>query len=194
MAEKLEIRPVTADRWSDLEMLFGANGAYSNCWCMFWRVKRKEFDQLHREGRKARLHEMTQKNEIPGILAYVDGQPAGWCSVGPRESFLALESSRILKRVDDQPVWSIVCFFIGKPYRRGGMLAHLVRGAVEYAHRSGARIVEGYPIDLEAPKLAGQRLTGCSGYMGIAAAFRQAGFVEVGRASETQLIMRHTKK
>jgi GNAT superfamily N-acetyltransferase len=194
MVEKIEIQPVTVDRWDDLEALFGANGAYSNCWCMFWRVKRKEFDQLHREGRKAKLHEMTRKNEIPGILAYVAGQPAGWCSVGPRESFLALESSRILKRVDDQPVWSIVCFFVGKGFRGQGMMSALVHGAVAYARSRGARIVEGYPIDLESPKLAGRKLTGCSGYMGIAAAFRQAGFVEVGRASETQLIMRHVEK
>jgi GNAT superfamily N-acetyltransferase len=94
--------------------------------------------------------------------------------------------------VDEQPVWSIVCFFVDKAIRKRGLMVALVRGAVAYARSNGAQFVEGYPIDMQSPKLAGQKLGGCSGYMGIAAAFRKNGFVEVGRASETQLIMRYT--
>ena len=187
----LEIHPLIADRWNDLEILFGEHGAYSNCWCMFWRLRRKEFNAMGGDGRRAFLHDLTMQNEIPGLLAYMDGKPAGWCSVGPRENYLALENSRILKHVDNQPIWSIVCFFIGKAFRKKGLMTALIRGAVEYAQLKGARIVESYPIDMQSPKLAGQKLTGCSGYMGIAAAFRENGFVEAGRASETQLIMRY---
>lgn len=86
------------------------------------------------------------------------------------EQYAALENSRILKHVDDQPVWFVVCFYVAK----------------------AARIVEGYPIDMQTPKLAGQKLTSYAGYMGVASVFRDVGFVEVGRASETQLIMRYT--
>lgn len=190
--ENVVIYPATAERWPDLESLFGAKGAYGRCWCQFWRMKRADFNRLKGEGTKAALRAMTLANEVPGVLAYVDGRPIGWCSIGPRETYPALESSRTLKRVDGRPVWSIVCFFVAKDWRRRGLMAKLVRGAVDYAREQGAKIVEGYPVDMQAPNLAGQKLSGCAGYMGLAAVFRDAGFELVARASEDQLIMRYT--
>ena len=187
----IEVFPATADRWADLEALFGEHGASGGCWCMFWRMARAEFNRSTGEDRKAALKEMTLAGKVPGVLAYAGGQIAGWCSIGPRESYSALVKSRILKPIDQEPVWSIVCFYVAKAHRRSGMLVALLRGAVDYAGQQGARIVEGYPTDLQTPKLAGQKLKGDSGYMGIASAFRAAGFSEVGRASETQLIMRY---
>ncbi len=189
---QVEVLPATAERWPDLEALFGKNGACAGCWCMWWRLSRSEYKRGQGEGNKAALKEMTLGNRVPGLLAYVGGRPAGWCSIGPREQFAALEGSRILTRVDDQPVWSIVCFFVPRLFRRRGLLAELVRGAVRYAQQQGAQIVEAYPIDTQVPKLAGKKLTGAGGYMGIASTFPDLGFVEVARASETQLIMRYT--
>ena len=192
MNPSVEILPLTADRWRDLEGLFGDRGAYAGCWCMYWRLERGEFNKLKGEGTKALLKELAEHNDIPGLLAYMDGKAVGWCSVGPRENYRALENSRVLKRVDEQPIWSIVCFFIDKGFRKQGLMSALVRGAVAFARSRGAKFVEAYPTDMEAPRLAGHKLGGCSGYMGIARAFRENGFVEVGRASETQLIMRCT--
>jgi GNAT superfamily N-acetyltransferase len=128
------------------------------------------------------------------LLAYADGEPVGWCSVGPREDYAALENSRILKRVDDKPVWSIVCFFVDKTARKQGVMQELLAGAVKFAKSKGAKIVEGYPIDMQSPKLAGQKLNSYSGYMGIASVYREVGFKQVGAASETQLIMRYVIK
>jgi GNAT superfamily N-acetyltransferase len=191
---EVDIFPVTAERWNDLETLFGPKGAYSGCWCMFWRLKRTDFNKMSGEGRKAMLKDTTFRNEVPGVLAYIGDQPIGWCSVGPRESFIALENSRILKRLDDTPVWSIVCFYVAKAFRKKGMMLELVRGAVGYAGQEGARVIEAYPIDMQTHQLAGKKLTGYSGYMGIASIFRAAGFVRVADASETQLIMRYVMK
>ncbi len=187
-----EVYPVTADRWPDLEALFGPKGAYAGCWCMNWRLKRSLYKELDGEGRKAELRHLTHTDHAPGVLAYQDGMPVGWCSIGPREAFAALETSRILRRIDDQPVWAIVCYYVAKTARRSGLMAALLRGAVAYARQQGARIIEGYPIDMQTPLLSGQKLTGYSGYMGLASVYRDAGFVEIGRASETQLIMRYT--
>lgn len=188
---KIEVVPATAERWPDLETLFGKNGACAGCWCMWWRLSRSEFKRLQGEGNKAMLREMTLGNQVPGVLAYANGHPVGWCSIGPRKGYAALASSRNLTPVDDQPVWSIVCFFMARPFRRRGLLPELVRGAVRYAQEQGAHIVEAYPINTEAVRLSGKKLTGLSGYMGIASTFGALGFVEVGRASETQLIMRY---
>ena len=190
----VEVYPATAERWKDIESLFGAKGAYAGCWCMFWRLDRADFKRMKGEGTKAVLKGMTTSNNVAGLLAYVDGQPIGWCSISPRKDYAALENSRILKRIDDMPVWSIVCFFVAKPFRNKSITSKLLRGAVKYAEQQGARIIEGYPIDMQTDKLAGQKLNSYSGYMGIASIFRAAGFVKVADASETQLIMRYTVK
>ena len=189
---QVEVIPASAERWNDLEALFGAKGAYANCWCMFWRLRRTDFSALKGEGRRLALRDLTCNNQVPGVLAYADGTAVGWCSISPRQQYAALENSRILKRIDDQPVWSIVCFFVAKGYRGKGVMHQLLRGAVDYARQRGASIVEAYPIDLQAPKLSGQTLKGCGGYMGIASVFRAMGFEDVKRVSDTQVIMRLT--
>jgi GNAT superfamily N-acetyltransferase len=189
--DQIEVYPATAERWIDLETLFGKHGASDDCWCMFWRLRRKNFTQLNGEGRKAELKQRTLENQIPGLLAYVNGQVAGWCSVAPREQYLALEYSRKLKRIDDKPVWSIVCFYVNKAYRLQGIMEALIHGAVDYARQNEAKIVEAYPIDMQTSQLSGHKLTGDGGYMGIASIFRKEGFVQVGRASDTKLIMRY---
>jgi GNAT superfamily N-acetyltransferase len=155
-------------------------------------MRRVDFHRLSSDERKAALQELADRYKASGFLAYANGQAIGWCSAGPREEFAGLENSRILKRVDDQPVWSIVCYYVAKPARRSGVMRALLRGVIDYAGQHGARIIEGYPIDMQTSKLAGRKLTGYSGFMGIASVFREVGFVEVGRASETQLIMRYT--
>jgi GNAT superfamily N-acetyltransferase len=180
----LEFRPVTPERWPDLEALFEEHGAYGGCWCMWWRLKRSEFAKQIGQGNKEALKRIVEAGEVPGLLAYADGQPVAWCSVAPRETFPALERSRTLKRVDDKPVWAIVCFFVAKSARRKGVMLKLLRAAVEYARSHGARIVEGYPVE------PARTLSGASGFTGIVSTFRQAGFVEVLRRSRTQPIMR----
>ncbi|HEY6072970.1 MAG TPA: GNAT family N-acetyltransferase [Anaerolineales bacterium] len=191
MQPKITIVPVTPDRWNDLATLFGERGASEGCWCMFWRVRRKDFQHMNSADNREALHEITERGEEPGLLAYIDGKPVGWCSVGPRESYAALEHSSKYKRVDDQPVWSIVCFFMDSAARGQGLMNALIHGAVAYAKNHGAKIVEAYPTDMQSDDLIGKRLSGDGGYMGIASAFRKAGFVEAARPSETKIIMRY---
>ncbi len=182
----LEFHPVTPDRWQDLEALFGKNGAYGGCWCMWWRVTRSQFGKQAGQGNKEALKATVDSGEVPGLLAYASGQPIAWCSIAPREVFLSLERSRTLKRVDDQPVWSIVCFFVAKPYRRKGLMAELLRAAINYARQCGAKIVEGYPIEPkhdDSPPV--------STFTGIFSSFQEVGFVEVARRSEKRPIMRY---
>lgn len=183
--ETFQFQPVTPDRWPDLERLFGPRGACAGCWCMWWRLKRSEFEQQKGEGNRQAMRQIVESGQVPGILAYADGQPVGWCSVAPREHFPALDRSRILKRVDDEPVWSVACFFVAKPFRGRGITVALLRAAVDYAKGHGARIVEGYPVE---PKEG--RSPDAFVWTGLASTFRRAGFVEVLRRSETRPIMR----
>jgi GNAT superfamily N-acetyltransferase len=185
--EELGFAPLTAARWDDLEELFGERGASGGCWCMWWRLKRSEYEQQKGEGNRLALKEIVDSSEILGILAYdAEGQPVEWCSVAPREHFPVLERSRVLKRIDDKPVWSIVCLFVGKPLRRKGLTVALIKAAVEYVRESGGKIVEGYPVE---PRK--DRMPDVFAWTGLASSFRKAGFREQLRRSETRPIMRY---
>jgi GNAT superfamily N-acetyltransferase len=182
----LVYHPVTPDRWEDFETLFGPRGAVGGCWCMWWRVKRSVFDAQKGDGNRLIMKAIIESGEVPGLLAYDSGRPVGWCSVAPRDNFSVLARSRILKPVDDRLVWSAVCFFIDKGYRRQGVSVGLINAAKDYAKENGAEIVEGYPVepkDGSAPDVFV--------FTGLVEAFRQAGFVEVARRSETRPIMRY---
>lgn len=183
---KLEFHSVTPKRWRDLEKLFGERGACGGCWCMCWRLKRSQFEKQKGAGNKKALKKIVAAGEVPGLLAYAGREPVGWCSVAPREAFPVLENSRILKRVDDQPVWSASCFFVARPYRRQGLSVKLLRAAVAYAKKKGARMVEGYPVE---PKKS--PMPDVFAWTGLASAFRRAGFKEVLRRSPTRPIMRY---
>src|SRR5512133_3433607 len=153
---KFSFHPATPERWDDLENLFGKNGANAGCWCMFWRLERAMFKKTKGDSNHQILKQIVEASQQPGILAYEDKQAVGWCGIAPREQLLALENSRILKRVDDQPVWSITCFFVTKESRQKGIMEALVKAAVKHAKSHGAKIVEAYPIDMQSPKLQGQ--------------------------------------
>ncbi len=182
---RLEFHPLTLARWRDLERLFGERGACAGCWCMFWRLKRSEFDKKKGEGNRKALRKIVAAGQEPGILAYAEGEPVGWCALAPRESYPVLENSRVLKRIDNQPAWSIPCFFVAKPFRRKGLTVQLLKAAIAYARNRGATIVEGYPVQPKKP-----RMPDIFAYTGLASAFLKAGFVEVARRSPTRPIMR----
>ena len=185
-ANELEFKPVSNDLWADLEKLFGKHGAYSGCWCMWWRIKRSEFTKQHGDGNKKALKKIVDSGDVPGILAYYQGRPVAWCSVAPRDRFTVLDRSPKLKRVDDKPVWSIVCFFFEKTFRGLGMTRIMIDAAIDYAGQQGAKIIEAYPLDKKHSKH-----TALEAFTGFASTFKKAGFSEVIRRSAIRPILRY---
>jgi GNAT superfamily N-acetyltransferase len=183
---EIEIRALTPARWRDLERLFGERGACGGCWCMYWRLTRAEYERKKGAGNKRAFRRIVESGPPPGLLAYARGKPVAWCAVGPREAYPTLERSRVLARVDDQPAWSVTCFFVARPFRRQGITVRLLEAAADLARKKGARIVEGYPVE---PKKGS--IPDVFAYTGFPSAYRKAGFVEVLRRSETRPIMRH---
>ena len=176
--------PVTPERWPDLERLFGERGACAGCWCLWWRLPAVQWRAQRGEANRRALEDLVRVGPPPGLLAYVDGEPVGWCALAPRAEYSRFAKSRTLQPVDDQPVWSVVCFFVARPFRGRGVSAGLLAAAAEFARRGGARILEGYPVD---PK---SRQADAFVYTGLASLFRRAGFVEVARRSPTRPIVR----
>jgi hypothetical protein len=179
--------PLTPDRWNDFELLFGPRGACAGCWCMYWKLPRRVFKAGQGEQNHQNQKQLVASGKIPGLLAYVDGIPAGWMAIEPRENYPLLENSRILKPLDNLSVWSITCFFVSKNFRNQGMTVALLKAGIEHVARNGGKVVEGYPID---PKREG-KVPPAFVYTGLASAFLQAGFKEAERRSETRPIMRY---
>lgn len=153
---------------------------------MLWRLKRSEFEKQKGDANRRAMKKRVHAGQIPGILAYVAKVPAGWCAVEPRESFPALTRSKILKPLDDQPAWSITCFFIDKKYRNAGLSVKLIKAAVQYVKKQGGRIVEGYPVEPRKEKMPA-----VFAWTGFSSAFLRAGFKEVARRSDTRPFMRY---
>ena len=187
---ELSFHPLTIDRWKDFENLFGAKGACAGCWCMYWFMNKKEYDEKRSDGRtKKEMKKIVKDNIEPGIIAYADNKPAGWIAIQPREKYTKLSNSKILQPIDDKPVWSIVCFFVHKDYRKMGISVELIKNACNFAASKGGMIVEAYPTDTRTKNSAPVFI-----YTGTLSAFKKAGFKEVARRSETRPIMRKKLK
>ena len=180
---------LTKERWNDFTELFGEKGGCAGCWCMYWRVRRKLYEQNKGDGNKRAIKKIVTSGTIPGILAYKNSKPVGWCSVAPRDDFPVLENSRVLKRIDEKPVWSVVCFFVKKEFRGNGVSINLLEAAKKYVKDKGGKIIEGYPIEPKQDKFPE-----AFAWVGLASAFRKAGFKEIARRSETRPIMRFILK
>ncbi len=173
--------PVTPDRLADLDRFSRAHGKFRYCSCMRWRMPGAQYQKSTKEQRVVALEDRVRQSIPIGILAYLDGDPVGWCSVAPYATYVALQRYKALAPIDDTPVWSIVCFFVDAKVRRRGLTAGLLKAAVKYARSQGALVVEGYPVE------PGSRLYT---YMGSPAAFRKAGFQDVAPPERERRIMR----
>ena len=184
MTNQFSFKPLKRNLWTDLEELFGPNGACAGCWCMYWKLRGKAFDEVRGYETRQMHKSIVDSGVATGLLAYLHGEVVGWIAVEPREAYERLAHSRTLKPVDEQPVWSVTCFFVAKKFRRRGVTVEMLRAAVEHVKKQGGKIVEGYPVetqkDLPAPFI----------YTGTASAFQRAGFKEVARHSPTRPIFR----
>jgi GNAT superfamily N-acetyltransferase len=188
-AERVAVRPLTPERWRDLVELFGPErGANRGCWCMWFRLSPRAFDDGANEGgrkNRAALKRIVDGGRVPGLLAYLDDRAVGWVSMAPREEFPRIERSPRTRPPDDRPAWSIVCFYIRRGHRSAGVATALLRAAVDHARSAGARLVEAYPVDP-----AGGRISNGEGYWGLLPMYERAGFREVERRLPRRPIVR----
>jgi GNAT superfamily N-acetyltransferase len=177
---ELEIHPLTPDRLPDLASLFGQGGDPKWCWCSFFRVRNTDFASATAETNRKVLERAVAttaaQNRNPGLVAYRDGEPIGWVSVGPRDDYERLKHSKVLAPIDDKPVWSIVCFVVSRKARNQGVARALLDAAVDYARRHGATLLEAYPVDTD-----GGRVPAAHAFKGTVGMFERAGFEVVER-------------
>ena len=186
---EIKTYPLDPSRWIDLVKLFGERGACGGCWCMSWRLSASEFAKGKGASNKRALKKIVDHREPVGVLAYANGEPVGWCAVAPREQFVRLENSRVWKRLDDKPVWSVTCLFILKPFRRKGVSVELLKGVIKFCKSKKVQIVEAYPEEPYSNKIPD-----AFAWKGIPASFTKAGFVIAEQRTPKKPLMRYYVK
>ena len=186
---KLAVLPVTPARWPDLEAIFAARGCSvaRGCWCMAYR--RSGALVVPKGKRRADVNRVALKRLVdsgtpPGLIAYRGREPVGWISIGPREDYAKLVRSPVMKAVDDKPVWSVICFVVPAEHRGQGVARALLAGAVAYARKRGATLVEAYPVDKPG------RSADVNMWFGAKSMYDRAGFREVARRKPARPIVR----
>ena len=191
-AAGVTIVPISETPWADVEQVFGTRGDPAGCWCQYFKMPGAEWRATSREAKSARLHEQTERgNPPPGLIAYLDGEPVGWCAVEPRTSYPRILRSRMVALAsseprDDQSVWAVTCFVVRVDYRRRGVSTALIAGAVDWARENGAKAIEGYPVDSAVrPKASSAEL-----YHGTVGLFESAGFTAAAAPIPGRALMR----
>lgn len=184
---ELTFEPLNRANWAQFVQLFGERGACGNCWCMYYRLTKADYNEGKAEnGNKEAMQELVMNNRPTGILGFYEGEAIAWCAFAPREDFIKLEKSRVHKRIDDQRVWSIPCFFIDKKFRGQGILVELIKAVIRYASENGIRIIEAYPT---IPTT--ERLPDSFAWIGLYKSFERAGFEIVDRTSKNRPMVRY---
>jgi len=189
---KLRVEPLTPDRWDDFEAVFRAKGCSvaRGCWCMYYRRSGAAAPApggvSRGEANRREMKALVDGGEITGLIGYRDGEPVGWISLGPRGRYAKLERSPVMKPVDSRPVWSVICFVVPTAHRRQGVARALLDGAMAYARKRRARVLEAYPVDARGPKRDENLWFGTRGM------FEDAGFEVVARRKPTRPVMRRT--
>ena len=184
---QLTVEPVTIKNWNKFIMLFGEKGACGNCWCMYYRLSKADFQKgKANEGNKKAIKEIIWEGKPVGLVALLKDKPIAWCAFAPREDFIKLEKSRIHKRIDNKDVWSIPCLFIDKHYRRSGVSVQLLKGAIKYAKGVGIKIIEAYPAIPTQDKIPDS-----FAWVGLYKSFERAGFKIVDRKSKNRPMVRY---
>jgi GNAT superfamily N-acetyltransferase len=182
------VHDATPDRWPDLLTVMGTRGDPSRCWCQFFRIAGAGWDRATAPAMREALHEQVHRDVPPGVLAFRDDEPVGWCAVAPRGSYPRLGGSPVAQATDDgRGVWAVTCFVVRVGHRRKGVASALLNGAVDLARRHGASIVEAYPVDAVARRASAAEL-----YHGPLSVFLAAGFAEVARPSTARAVVRRT--
>ena len=187
---KLDLVPLTSRRWEDFEAVFRAPGCSvaRGCWCMYYRLSGERSGWptggARAEANRHAMKSLVDGGEATGLIGYRDGVPVGWISLGPRERYRKLERSPVMRAVDDKPVWSVICFVVPAEHRGQGVAKALLKGAIGWARKQGARILEAYPVDRKG------RTRDDSLWFGTRGMFEEAGFEVVARRKPGRPVMR----
>lgn len=179
---KITATLASPDVWDDIQHALSGGGDGRSCQCVWPVLTNKEWEATDLDERTALFQREIASGPPPGLVAYIDGEPAGWMRIGPRPAQHRLARTRNIvtttrEPLDDDDVWAVTCFVVRKEHRGQGLNAALLKAGIEFARASGARVIEGYPIDTSVTDPRVNDL-----FHGALSTFLNAGFAEVASA------------
>lgn len=191
----IRVVPANETPWDDLQAVMGQRGEASRCQCQWFKIRDKDWRSVPVEERSRRLRAQTgcgspEKLATTGLVAYLGGEPAGWCAVEPRPAYVRLLRMRVpwadrTEDKNDDAVWAVTCFVTRTGFRRRGISRALANAAVDFARERGARAIEGYPMITQP----GQEFSWGELYVGSRSIFAEAGFTEVSRPTPPRRVV-----
>lgn len=191
------VLPANEAAWEDIQTVFGTRGDAAHCQCQYFKIRDKDWKSVSEAERAFRLRQQSDcgypdAEATTGLVAYLDGEPVGWCAVEPRSAYPRLRFMRVPwagrnEDADDDTVWAVTCFMVRVGYRRRGISRAMCRAAVEHARSRGARAIEGYPMTIAADR--GIAWLG-ELFVGTRNVFVDAGFTEVSKPTKRRVVMR----
>jgi GNAT superfamily N-acetyltransferase len=183
---QITVEALAEKNWEKFETLFGSRGACANCWCMYYRLKKQDFARgKENQGNKKAMKKLVWRGKPAGVIGFHGGEPVAWCAFAPRGDFLKIENSRVHKRIDAEPVWSIPCFFVAKKFRKQGVSVAMLEALIAYAKRKKIKIIEAYPV-----MPTQEKLPDAFAWVGLYKSFARAGFKIVDRTSKNRPMVR----
>lgn len=169
----------TPETWDDIQHALSGGGDGRSCQCVWPVLTNKEWQATDLDQRISLFQHEVASDRPPGIVAYVDGEAAGWIRIGPRLSQRRLSRTRNIiattrEPLEDESVWAASCFVVRKEHRGKGLNAALLDAAIEFAQASEARVIEGYPIDTTRTNIRVNDL-----FHGALSTFLAAGFTKI---------------
>ncbi|MEV0288426.1 MULTISPECIES: GNAT family N-acetyltransferase [unclassified Kribbella] len=182
----VDVRAAGPDSWPDVATVMGERGDPARCFCQYFRLRGQQWNAATQRSNRSALREQVCHGDVPpGVLAYDDGAPVGWCAVAPRTAYPRVVASPNW-RTDQPDAWVITCFVVPVGHRRQGIAGELALGAADFAQSYGASVVEACAVDVDEV----DRTSSADLYRGPLTVFLDAGFTEVSRTSERWVLVR----
>ena len=182
----IAVFPATPERWDDVVTIFEDGGYARKCWCAYWYLSNKDYRTGTGEAKKSHLERIVHSDARPGVIAYVENEPAGWLSIAPRTLFDRLNRSKPLAALDGAESWAMNCFVVRKAFRRQGLMRELIRGGIDFVASQGGKVIEAYPADVAEGSKAGNYDL----FLGTSSAFETFGFKVAARRLPRRPILR----
>ena len=179
------IKALSIETWTSFERLVEKhNGVWGGCWCTYFHLKPPEHERSS-EANKRFKEKLVEEGKTHAALVFHEELCVAWCQFGSPQELPDIYHKKEVLSKTMLPDWRITCFFVDKDYRRKGLSAIALEGALKLIEGMGGGVIESYPQDTQGKNAPSSFL-----YNGTRQIFEKVGFKYEGIKGKNHCIMR----